>query len=295
MSPARLRDPVTQLLRSAPPALAVAIALAWAAACFPESVAAQSIWMDRDRTRALWLEVLKPDFDRDVKDSTGVTFSSFAVLVSLRWPVSDRVVFVGELPYARGGTDRIRVDGRTFVQDAIGNPYLGVEIQAPGSSVFAELGVRPPITTSGDAFAAFVGAFADFDRLEAFQSDRAFLSAVVNYRPNKASAIHPRLRAGPVFQMTTRGRGEFLEVWLVYSAQAWTDAGPLSLGAGLTGRALLTAEAFTFKRNTQHQVGVAARVTRGDLRPGVHARVPLDENLRDFLDFIVGFNLAMGL
>lgn len=295
MSPARLRDPVTRLLRSTPSALAVAISLAWAVTCVPASAAAQSIWMDRDRTRALWLEVLKPDFDRDVKDSTGVTFSSFAVLVSLRWRVSERVVLVGELPYARAGTDRIRIDGRTFNQDAIGNPYLGVEIGAPRSSVFAELGLRPPITPSGDNFAGFVGAFADFDRLEAFQSDRAFLSAVVNYRPNNASGIHPRLRAGPVFQMTTRGRGEFLEVWLVYSAQGWYDAGLVGLGAGLTGRALLTAEAFTFRRNTQHQVGVAARVTRGHLRPGLHARVPLDENLRDFLDFVVGLNLAMGL
>lgn len=249
--------------------------------------------MDQDRERALWVEVLKPDFDSDFQDSTGVTFASFAVLVSLRWPVSDRVLFVGELPYARAGTEFIRIDGRTFVQDALGNPYFGVEIQARGSSVFVELGARPPITPLGDNFAGFVGAFADFDRLEAFQNDHAFLSAILNYRPATPSGIRPRIRAGPVLQMTTRGPGEFFELWLVYSAQGWRDAGPLSLGAGLTGRALPTADKFALKRNTHHQFGVAARLNRGDLRPGLHVRVPLNRRLREIFDFVVGFNVAL--
>ncbi|MDZ7344111.1 MAG: hypothetical protein ONA90_06315, partial [candidate division KSB1 bacterium] len=182
--------------------LAVAMAVTSAAILFPISSPAQSIWLDRSSNKMLALEILKPNFKGEDKSS----FTTSALFLSYRTPLSQNVRFVGELPFAHGdfGTANfffLRIEPGSTV----GNPYLGVEMQSAGSPLFVEIGVRVPVASENEIQAVTTGLTADFDRLEAFLTNTVPITAMLNYRPKAASGFTMRLRGGPSLLVNKEG------------------------------------------------------------------------------------------
>lgn len=268
--------------------LVMMLAAAGAAMIFPASSPAQSIWLDRSQDKMLALEILKPSF----KGEENVSFTTAAYFLSYRMPLSENVRFVGELPFAHGDFGRdvnfffLRFGpGSTF-----GNPYLGVEVQKQDSPLFAEFGVRAPLTSDNQLQAVTTGLVADFDRMEAFMPNTVPLTVMLNYRQKSTSGLTFRLRGGPSFLVGTEDGGS---QWLLgYSAQVGYETEPFSVNAGFTGRANLSEEG-NFGERSVHQLGLAANLGLGNVRPGIHFRMPLDQDTRDGLDYVVGINLGI--
>lgn len=264
------------------------LAAAGVAMIFPASSPAQSIWLDRSSDKLLALEILKPSFNGE----ENVSFATAAYFLSYRTPLSQNVRFAGELPFAHGDFGRevnfffTRIGpGSTF-----GNPYLGVEVQREGSPLFVEIGARAPLTSDNQIQAVTTGLAADFDRMEAFMPNTVPLTGMLNYRQKSASGLTFRLRGGPSFLMNTSGGGS---QWLLgYSAQLGYEARTFSASAGLTGRANLSEEGNFGERST-HQLGLAANLGLGKVRPGVHIRLPLDQDTRESLNYVAGINLGI--
>ncbi|GEM_PF-4165535 len=153
----------------------------------PAALAAQSFWLERSPGKTFLLEIFKPNISSGVYNGVrypvDYSFETFALFLSLRWPMGSKYFLVAELPFAHAAFDT-KID-RAFSfyrfnghSNTIGNPYLGLE---RGSF---EIGLRLPLAKTDNNYAAPVGMAADVDRREAFESYAA-LRATVNYQAKR--------------------------------------------------------------------------------------------------------------
>jgi hypothetical protein len=113
----------------------------------------------------------------------------------------------------------------------------------------------------------------------------------------RASGAVVRLRGGPSLLINTdKDRFEdATELFIGYSAQLGYESEMVSIMGGFTGRANLTEEDADYGERSVHQLGFMASVGLGNVRPGIHLRLPLDEDLKDTFDFVLGFHLGVQL
>lgn len=230
----------------------------------------------------LALEILKPDFDGSA--STSLTTSVTSVFIRL--PVGPRVLFVAEAPFAHLGTD---FGGS---ESAFGNPYLGLEVRAPAGRVFGEIGLRLP-TAPGNT-ASLVGSFTNPDHLEAFAEDVLPVTAMLNYRFRGPSGFVTRWRVGPTVWIDAGQSRSESELVLAYSGQVGYENRALSLLGGLSGQLVVTEDG-NFGERSIHQMGGGLSVGSGSIRPGAQLRLPLDNDLTEVLDMVLGLSLAVAL
>ncbi len=255
-------------------------------AVFPSQMAAQSIWTSPSESSSFSVEWLKPEFS----NAEDMSFFSSALFLSGRVWVHNNVRVVGDLPFAN-------VDFKDGEADlGVGNPYLGVEVGAPNSPLWGEVGVRAPLA-SEDNSALGVGFWADYDRCEAFMPDVLSIVGLGHYQYQHRSGLSARFRAGPLFQVDTNkdAIGDRTEAYAVYSAHGWYDIEKARFGAGLTGRMLVTEADLNLGERTVHQLGLFLIGKFGGVEPGLHLRMPLDQDLNDILDFVVGLNVTVPL
>ncbi|MGH7453200.1 MAG: hypothetical protein ACRENG_17755 [bacterium] len=278
---------------------ALAMAALSVAALVPTSLPAQSLWLDRSHDKTIALEVIKPDFKNNNLGTFTSSRSGLALFLSLRWPLSERLHFVGELPFAYGNyefkSSLININEHES-GSAIGNPYLGLEIKGANTPIFAEFGVRLPITPE-DNVGTGLNIYSDVDRIEAFFPKTLPFSGMVNFHHVGSSGLAIRLRGGASFWVFTdmEAFNEDTELFASYSAQVGYEFRQVSVMAGFTGRANLTAEDADFSQRSVHQFGAAASLGAGKVRPGVQLRLPLDDDLKDILDAMFGVQLGIEL
>jgi hypothetical protein len=265
-----------------------AIAVLCFAVFIPAPLRAQSIWLDRSHDKTLGLEVLRPNFKSEGNNEV----SGLALFLSLRAPLSQQLSFVSELPFVHSNYASRSIFLRGGSESTIGNPYLGVEIGRKDSPFFGEFGVRLPITSDDKFGTALVGFLTDFDRFEAFIPNTLPITGMLNYHHREASGFALRFRGGPSLLIYTEGGlGDSADLFAGYSAQAGYESERFSLLGGLTGRANLTEE----DAGSVHQLGFNASLGLGNVRPGIHFRIPLDDELKESMDFVLGFNLGIQL
>jgi len=263
--------------------VAFVIMIAWL--IMPVFLSAQSIWLNTGEDKFVAIEILKPNFDDNAFFGNNTTFATSAIFLSGRITLSDKLILVAELPFAHFG-----IEDFDDSENSIGNPYIGLESRKQGSPFFSEVGVRPPLADRG---ALFVGSFSDFDRFEAFTPDLFTFSGKVNFRRKSVSNVVARLRGGPNVLIPTEGGGD-AEIILDYSAQVGYEGQQFSVMGGLTGRFVITEDGDIGDR-TVHQLGAAAALHLGKVRPGIHFRLPLDDDLSNFIDFVFGLHLGVHL
>lgn len=256
---------------------------------------AQSVWVEPGRHQGVWMEVLRPELSQDLRDLLDVSFISSATFFGGRYAVSPRLNVVGELPFAYGDLKEIDIDGH---RATIGNPYLAIEYAASRPLVF-ELGVRAPLADE-ESFGTLIGLLTEFPtRSEAFLTDYVPVTASASYDFRLDDRLMFRLRGGPSLWLNTGDTVDpetdetivlDTELLATYGGQLWYDAPRYNLGAGLIGRAALTADG-DFGQRTLHQLGFSGNLVLGKVVPGLQFRVPLDDD--DGVDFVAGLNLGL--
>jgi hypothetical protein len=273
--------------------LAITIAAMSLAPLVPARLFAQSIWLDRQHDKTIAVEVLIPNFPDDNTES-----SAWATFLSLRAPLSKNVNFVGELPIAHSSFEFRFLGSRISESEtAVGNPYLGLEIKGEDSPIFAEVGLRVPIAPE-DNVGTFGGLISDMDRVEAFMPKMLPVTVMLNLRQKTWGGVVFRLRGGPSLLINTgadQGGFDDTETFLGYSAQVGYESEPVSVIGGFTGRATLSEEDADYGERSVHQLGFAASFGLDNVRPGVHLRLPLDEDAKGLVDFVLGFHLGVRL
>jgi hypothetical protein len=86
-----------------------------------------------------------------------------------------------------------------------------------------------------------------------------------------------------------------VEVLASYSGQVGYEGSQISVLGGLTGQAIITEEGLELSERTSHQFGAIMTFVAGNVRPGVFFQLPLDEEMRDMVDFVFGLNVSVDL
>jgi len=229
---------------------------------------AQPIWLHQNNESYIGVEALKPNFEGE----PNLTFVSSVIFVSGRFMIGDAIAIAGELPISHFGDDN---DSETM----IGNPYIGLEFRKPDGTFFIELGGRIPIAPDDKLGAALLGAFTDFDRLEALLPDVVTFSGKVNFQTANSSNVVFRLRGGPTLLANSDSQN-FIDndnsEWLIdYSGQIGLQGEQISVFGGITGRYLASGEG-DFGEKSIHQLIGSANIDLGSVRPGIQLRFPLE-------------------
>jgi hypothetical protein len=270
--------------------------IAWTFTLFPAAPAiAQSIWIPRDRERSITFAVAKPslEFVDERRFSPVLTLTS-------RMPVSERVWWVVEIPYAHLS---IRDEGplQPFPSESnstLGNPYVGLETHAGSGPLFGELGVRAPLV-GDDAAGPYLGMGSDVQFTEAFEPHVFSIEPALNLRETTASHMAYRFRFSPTVDIPTGGHHPFpyeliheTELFGVYSWQIGYEGSAVRVGSALSGRVLFTASDGNLGQRTVNQFEFHGDIGSGAFRPGFDLRVPLGDNAASIVPVVVGLTLS---
>lgn len=265
--------------RLAPFVVLFALSLALAA----ESIQAQAVWTDKFTARGMTIDHLKSFFkDESISGATSITF------LSGRFPITRRLRLKPQISLGYASLNRGRgVENETVM----GNPYLGLEVLGNDGTSTAEIGLRLPAIYSKTPLTR-IARSTDFDRFEAFSDDAAALTGSFVGR-NSSGNVRMDVAGGvtvliPFDEKETDIYGQYA-VQLVFKT--------LHVGAitGITGRVLFTEGDTSFGQRTTHQAGFSLIGYFGNFRPGVMARLALDEPLRNSIDAVIGFNFSYEL
>jgi hypothetical protein len=256
---------------------------------------AQSIWIPRDRDRSVTFAAAKPslEFIDERRFSPVLTLTS-------RMPVSGRIWWVAEIPYAHLS---IRNEGplQPFPSESnstVGNPYLGLEAHAGSGPFFGEIGVRAPLV-GNDAAGPYLGMGSDVQFTEAFEPHVVSIEPAINLRETTGSHMAYRLRFSPTVDIPTGGDHPFpyqliheTELFGVYAWQVGYEGPAVRVGTALSGRVLFTASYTNLGQRTVNQFEFHADAGSGAFRPGFDLRMPLGENAAAIVPVVVGLTLS---
>ncbi len=261
---------------------------------FPVLLVGQPIWLNQSHQKAVALEILKPDFA-----NINNTFLTSVLFLSMRAPCKGQASFVAELPFSHLGVEyrSILINGSVReTENAFGNPYVGVEIGGENSSVFGEIGLRLPLAPEGNDAADVASIVESVERLEAFYSDILPISGMLNYRYESPSHFFAHVRGGPSFWIVTARddpevSADDAELFALYHARLGYESRAFGASVGVSGR-LLTTSDRDFDTRSLHQIGFTASAGLGEARLGLQGKLPLDEDVKNIYDFVIGLSLT---
>jgi hypothetical protein len=235
-------------------------------------------WTANLPTRGVSLDFLRPKFD-----GGGTSLTSGAAFLSARFPIGSAAIRF-ELPYAR-------VAGPGFSSSTIGNPYVGLETGA-ASNLHFEAGIRIPATSETEE-AGIMGVFTDITRLEAFLPDVLTIAGRIRYHRTDTDGLTLDAGGGPSIWAPTQG-GADTEVLLHQHVSAGYRGANAWMTFGFGGVLILT-EDLSLADRTIYQLGASAGLSRGQVRPALHVIIPLDDEIKNDVDMVIGLGVAIVL
>ena len=268
------------------PGLVLSILLALSA--FPQMVAAQNLWEMPSFDRGIGVEIAKPIFDGD-----GISFATSSTFLSVVWPLSDGVRFVGELPISYAAWDDEYENDSDI---AMGNPYLGVSLGKEDSNLLGQVGIRLPLVSESGELgeAEWVGMFTNrVDRLGAFMPDVVPVGGSATYQYRTEDGFVALFTGGADIWVATDDDSDRVEAMGLYGARFGYDGPEWTVLGGLLGRGILTEEHVNLSSGTLHEAGLELAYRGASVQPRFFVRLPLDEDLRDLYDAKVGVGLRI--
>jgi hypothetical protein len=238
----------------------------------------QMPWTSHLPAKGVALDFLRPKFD-----GAETSLTSAAAYLSGRFPIGGAYSLHFELPFAHLGASGTS-------STTLGNPYIGLE--APMGQVTYEAGFRPALT-SDDESAAIIGLFSDVSRFEAFTPHVATLSGRITYRNQTNTGVTVEAGAGPSVWIGTAG-GDTEVILHHYASFGYRGAAAWT-AVGFGGLFSLTSDDGGLAERTIYQIGASLGLTRGSVRPALHAIVPLDDAVSGAVNFVIGLGAAVSI
>ncbi len=249
------------------------------------SLKSQTLWLHQSMSKGISIEILRPDF-KNGEDIGFITSTSF---FTARFPISQTITVVGEIPFAVADFK----NDQSSTEASLGNPYVGIELHERGAMYTTELGVRYPlIEPDFSSIEIFLSYITDFiDRAEAFLPEIIPFSGAIRYHNSAAFPLVINSRVATVVWVPKGDNGDN-ELWLLYSMQMGYKIAGTSITAGISGRWWASGEDGDFNDNSMHQAGLTATSRWGSFKPSLTFKLPLDQDLKDMIGYVLGINLS---
>lgn len=252
--------------------------------------AAQTHWLHPGEGNNVTLQAFKPKFSGEM----GLSTLTSVLFLSSETKIGETIDLVVDVPLVNVDYDEsfpYAGDNETL----IGNPYIGLEARLnerdAATTTIGRVGVRPPLAPDDKWEASFIGFLTCPYRLEALVPDLWSFTFGGGFGIEQDSGFRLKSNVDAVILVPTRD-GADTEIYLNYNLTAWLRASDLKFGAGVGGRWHASGGDPDFGESSLHQLGFAGVVDLGVVQPGLHLRVPLDDDLSDWIDYVYGFSLS---
>ncbi|MDX1407584.1 MAG: hypothetical protein R3330_05605 [Saprospiraceae bacterium] len=241
---------------------------------------AQSSLVGSDNSRFIRIELDKPVFE----NGDDIGFLTLATFINGQFPVSDNVALIFELPVAFASFDGESSTG-------VGNIGVGLNVYGQQFSGHFSIG----IPTADDSEAAFAGIFADVtERFNAFNSENVPIKVYGNLLERPVEGFAYRVRGGFDLTIPTDDFGETELLFGLTALAGYAFSGGL-VQAGLSTITILTEEDLDFSERVIESIVMSGEFGSGNIVPGVILRIPIDADLSDLYNLVVGVSVDFKL
>lgn len=253
---------------------------------------AQSLLLDRDHPRALWLEVARPSYRSGI--------SGWLAHLGGAYRLSRQFAFVVDLPFGHAEyppapcTESCVDTGLPHHQTALGDPSLGVRFGLPFRGVDGELGFRLKALSGGSLWAGSVlnaaGSEGDYSRFEAFSSLYGSIRFGLTGNVSSSSPLRLRWRVG---LMALLGGDGLLDGALDGGVAVTFERRRVAASAALNVRKpTMMDDSFYYS-----ELGLALDYHAGNYAPSVFVRIPIGTNTAYFRTarYAIGIGLTLRL
>lgn len=259
------------------------LATAWALAIINAGTAEAQIGgpVFSDRVR-LDLDLAKPFYDGD-----GIGAGTAILQMTAFVPAGSAGFFVDL------GVSRATAEGAGS-NTALSNPRIGFVARDDGGSQ-VELALTVPlarILQGDDDFAVGTAFFADLERPETFIPDLASASAQFRKSWTGDRGATWGIRLGGLVTLPVGDEGDGPEFWARYGGFTRIPLDQAALGLELSGIGRLSDEGSIAER-TLHFLTASLGLPSTRLRPELYLRLPVDSDLGDVLDAVVGLRVSL--
>lgn len=256
------------------------------------SAKAQDYWMYPGGINSISLQAFKPSLAGH-SDRYGFLTSTWVVSARIR--ASDNVAVFVSLPMSNVV---VKYHDQSYGLSLLGNPYFGLEIGQNDTSKAARpvgrIGFRLPIASDEKYRATEIGAQTLFNSLEGFAPDLLTLQLGMGSDYVSRGGVTTSFNLDVATLIPSEGGGDS-EVFGNYNLSVILRNSGFSGSFGFAGRIWITEGDMDFGERTAHQLGFTVGYQMGAFRPGAHFRVPLDEDLSDFIDNVYGISLTFAV
>lgn len=245
---------------------------------------AQTVWVTQTgHGSKAGIELQIPSFDFIEAD-----FPTSVVYLYSHFALSKKYTLKAELPLSHFSSNNFFGFGGSISDTDVGNPYIGVYISNPESSLGFDLGVRLPLA-SGNNFGGFTGLLAETQDFTPFIPDIYVFNGITTYNYRNNSGLMIKVGGGPQLVVSTNSD---TELFAKYFGQVLYNTDNIIFGGGLTGQAIVTEGSFTFSDATIHGLGLLGSYDFSNMTLGGSLKFPLDDGLNDIVNIVLGINTS---
>ena len=252
---------------------------------------AQSVWVDKEEgVSAVGIELMIPS----LSDEYSTDFPTSALVLYGRFWAGDNIRIDVDLPISH-----VSVNEGDLNETDIGNPYVGAGFVNTENGVSFDIGIRLPlapnfnVSNPNDNLGLFTGLLVENYNIGKYAPETFSITSQVKYRWQNSSGLIVKVGGGPdvIFPPDDADA----EILLNYHSQLLYGTEDLRIGAGFTGLLIVSESDISFGDRTIHELGIISAYDFGNVEAGAYLRVPLDEEISEDLNLVLGLNLLFSL
>lgn len=220
-----------------------------------------------------------------LENFTTIDAPSASYLIYSRFSVGNNIWLTASLPVSH-----FKNKSADISETSIGNAYIGGRFGSSHSNgINFETGVYLPLAKN-DAEGLATGIISDINNLSRYLPETTTLTGRLRYYRDSDSGFIIRAGAGPDILIPKSGESE---LFVAYYGQFLYRVNTLTLGAGLTATSIVTEKNLSFGDRTNSNIGIMSSLDFGGIRAGAYLRLPLDDEVNDFLNYVLGLHFGI--
>ena len=235
------------------------------------------------------LRYMRPNFEGDDEMTTLSGIYDFFINI----PVSSTLNIVSSLPYSTYADDDIS-------ESDIGNLYIGLQSRSNfnrNKGLIWSFGAYLPTASEDEYLVYFTSAFTNYHQFQKYIPN--FLILDINFArfASQSSGTFWGIEIGPNLWIPTKDGDEENETELSihYGISGGFQLSNLAIFAELVGIVIISEDYDEFSDRFYHTLGFGAQWTTGMVKPGIFYNIYLKEDLRDYVDGVLGIKIDIAL